>query len=340
MEGVFIFDDIIGVQNNVINYILGRVNTDDLTKALIREDEKIRKLFYRNMELDALKELDKKLKTTDAFTGQDKKMAQKKILDLVAQIPEYHDTRFESGFIDTEEFEKYLLSRHQPEKKYGMFEKDISICRFFESKNADKILEDIRAKNEAENMGNIRIPNTNIQLINYSICPKCSHIFSYKDLSDYYLKPRPDPLFRNKSQQLRQDTRVFCHDCGTYFLPSLVINDGTPKSEVQFLCRIQTMEAIESYYGEKGAKVLSRRGNNLIYKNNCYVPGAARDSIFRRRKEFTENARGIKNDVFITEMTEKPTLITNLIQYTPTNLVINLIEGSNVRKGDLLFGEL
>jgi hypothetical protein len=31
-------------------------------------------------------------------------------------------------------------------------------------------------------------------------------------------------------------------------------------------------------------------------------------------------------------------LITNLLQYTPANLALNLLDGSNVRKGDLLYG--
>jgi hypothetical protein len=35
----------------------------------------------------------------------------------------------------------------------------------------------------------------------------------------------------------------------------------------------------------------------------------------------------------------KPTLISNMLQYTPINLIPNLIDGSNVEKGDLLFGK-
>jgi hypothetical protein len=167
MEGVFVFDDIIEVQDYIIKDVLRKVNSDDLTKALIREDEKIRKLFYKNMTLKDLQDLDKKLKTTDAFTGYDKRRAQKKILKIVAEVPEYHDTRFQNGFDDIEEFEKYLLERHQPEKPYGIFDKDITMCRFFDSKDGDKILEDIKLKNEVENMGNLHIPNTNNQLINY-----------------------------------------------------------------------------------------------------------------------------------------------------------------------------
>jgi len=38
------------------------------------------------------------------------------------------------------------------------------------------------------------------------------------------------------------------------------------------------------------------------------------------------------------DMESKPALITNLIQYTPAPLVVNLIDGSNYRKKDVLFG--
>jgi hypothetical protein len=329
-----------------------KVNIDDLTKALIREDEEIRKLFYRNMHLDDLKKLDVRLKTTDAFTRYDKNMAQKKILDIVAEIPEYQDTRFENGFYDIEEFEKYLVERREPENKYGIFDTDITMCRFFESKDGDKILEEIRLKNETENMGNITIPNTSIQLINYSICPKCSHVFSFKDISDYYLNPKPNPaLFKDRKRQFREDTRVYCNECETYFLPSIVIVDGTPKNEVQFLCRIQTMEAIEVYYQKKGIKVLSRKEENIVKIEEINETKTVQDTnksiigrLFNRnlpdKKIVKKSITGIKNDVLLKEMEDKPTLISNLIQYTPSNIVLNLIEGSNVKKGDLLFGNL
>ena len=344
MEGVFVFDDIAKVEDHVIKNILSRVNIDELTKALIREDEIIRKHFYKNMSLNILTELDKKLKTTDSFTGLDKKLAQRKIMNIISEIPEYHDTRFENGFSDTEEFEKYLLGRHQPEAKYGIFDKDVTMCRFFDTKNGDKILEDIRQKNEIENMGNIQIPNTNIQLINYSICPKCSHVYSFKDISDYYLNPRPDPKFRDRTQQYREDTRVYCNECETYFLPALVIVDGTPKSEFQFLCRIQTMHAIEDYYLKKGINVLSKRDKNIVKKetnetSTQYENRSLTAQLFGPRAiKVKKIINGIKNDVLIKEMEDKPTLISNLIQYTPSNIVLNIIEGNNVRNGDLLFG--
>jgi len=350
MEGVFIFDDIVKTGDFVVREILSKVDIDELTKALIREDETIRKIFYKNMSLDNLKKLDKNLKTTDSFTGLDKKLAQKKILKIIAEIPEYRDTRFESGFSDTKEFEKYLLDRHQPEIAYGMFGKDITMCRFFDSKNGDKILEDIRLKNEADNMGNIKIPNTNIQLINYSICPKCNHIYSFKDISDYYLNPRPDPAFEDKTRQYREDTRVYCIECKTYFLPAIVIVDGTPKNEFQFLCRIQTMNEIENYYLKKGINVLSKKESNIIkkhfdetktvtqYDNRSFAAQLFGPISKTNTVKVNKVIQGIKNDVLIKEMEDKPTLISNLIQYTPSNIVLNLIEGTNIRNKDLLFG--
>ena len=83
MDGVFIFDDVINVGDYVITEILSKVTNDDLTKALIREDKKLRKLFYKNMSLDNFKILDNSLKTTASFTGLEKKSAQKKSMEYL-----------------------------------------------------------------------------------------------------------------------------------------------------------------------------------------------------------------------------------------------------------------
>jgi hypothetical protein len=193
-------------------------------------------------------------------------------------------------------------------------------------------------------MGNVQIPNTNITLINYSICPKCNHVYSYKDLADYYANPRPDPVYKNSATQYREDTRMYCHECGTYFLPALVISDGTPQNEVQFLCRIQTMDAIEAFYLSRGRKVLSANRKNIVYasstKNSVHhIPKALRDKRSGAKgRTFKQPPSAIRNDVLLKEMEEKPTLISNLLQYTPAGLAINLIDGSNARKGDVLFG--
>jgi hypothetical protein len=219
------------------------------------------------------------------------------------------------------DFESFLTKRKfKPEKMYGIhdFRNEITMCRFFDSKIGEAILADIERKNAEQNMGNISIPGTNIRLINYSICPKCNTVFSFKELMDYYKNPKPDPIFNNKGHQLREDTRVCCSECSEYFLPALVIADGNPKNEVQFLCRAQTVNAIEGFFLKKGQLVLSKNKNN-IFKEDKYI--------------------FIRNDVRLKQLEEKPTLISNMLQYTSANLLSNLIDGSNIEKGDILFGK-
>jgi len=225
------------------------------------------------------------------------------------------------GFNSVEAFEKYMTKRSlHPEKAYGIFGfgSNVVSCRFFNNKNNENLLADIRKRNEEQGFGNVQIPNTNITLINYSFCPKCKTIYSFNEVINYYKKPKPDTMYKNISNQYRNDTRVLCHNCDTYFLPSLVISDGTPKNEVQFLCRTQTINAVELFMSSKNIDVLTRKSGNIVYKDNL---------------------RAIKNDVSIRELEEKPTLITNIIQYTPINLIMNFINGKNVKKGDLLFDE-
>ena len=218
-----------------------------------------------------------------------------------------------------EDFEDYLTKRkHTPEEPYGIFDWDISICKFFDSDNNDNLLEDIKRKNEEQGYGNIKIPNTDITLLNYSFCQKCKTIFSFKEIVDYYKNPKPDKRYKNRAHQYRQDTRIYCNNCGSYFLPSLVISDGTPKNEVQFLCRAQTINAVEQYFHRKNISVLTKNKNNIVYRGNL---------------------KAIKNDVYIQNLEEKPTLITNMVQYTPFALILNLIDGTNAKKGDLLFDE-
>jgi hypothetical protein len=224
-----------------------------------------------------------------------------------------------SGFKSIEAFEKYLTTRKLPaEKPYGIFDNDVAICRFFDSKNNDNLLADIKTKNEEQGLGNVKIPNTDIMLINYSFCPRCKTTYCFKEIMDYYRKPIPDTRYKNTAHQLRNDTRVFCHNCNTYFIPSLIISDGTPKKEVQFLCRVQTINAVEKYMLSNSTKVFTKKESNIVYRNGL---------------------RAIKNDVLIMDLEEKPTLITNIIQYTPFRLILNFIDGTNIEKDDLLFDE-
>ncbi|GHV06802.1 hypothetical protein FACS189485_15940 [Spirochaetia bacterium] len=227
--------------------------------------------------------------------------------------------RATENFENLEAFESFLKKRQiQPEEPYGhSYEQNITMCRFWGSKHGEKILSDIERKNNEQGMGNVKIPNTKIKLINYSICPECNTIFSFKELADYYANPKPDPAFSNRVDQFRQDTRVCCPKCGTYFLPSLIISDGTPMKEVQFLCRIQTVNAIEQYFLGKGMQVLTQNKKNVLHKGG---------------------RRAIRNDILLKQLELRPTLITNLLQHTPANLIPNLIDGSNVEKRDVLYG--
>ena len=136
---------------------------------------------------------------------------------------------------------------------------------------------------------------------------------------DYYKNPKPDPMFKNKEHQIRQDTRICCYECGEYYLPALIISYGTPKNEVQFLCRLQTVEAIEKFFQDKGQKILSRNQNNIV-KGDGFIT--------------------IRNDLPLQQLESKPTLISNMLQYTPIDLISNLIDGTNIEKGDVLFGKM
>jgi len=173
-----------------------------------------------------------------------------------------------AAFKNIEEFSVYLTKRQQEDKLYGYFSQNITMCRFFETKNNENILADIMQTNKEQNMGNFQIPNTNIKLINFSICPKCARKFSFKELVEYYINPNPDSSFKDRAEQYREDTRVYCNECKTYFLPALVIADGTPKNEVQFLCRVQTTNAIEVFYRNKRKNVLSAKKINFKYRKS------------------------------------------------------------------------
>ena len=170
------------------------------------------------------------------------------------------DFRPASSFESIEAFEDLLTKRkYPPENLYGMFDKDISVCRFFDSGNNEGILADIKRKNEEQGYDNIKIPNSNILLLNYSFCGKCKTIYSLKEITEYYMNPKPGMRYRSRAWQYREDTRVYCYNCDTYFFPSLVISDGTPKNEVQFLCRSQTIEAVEKYFLKKNIRVLTKK---------------------------------------------------------------------------------
>ncbi|MDR2484886.1 MAG: hypothetical protein LBD55_05785 [Treponema sp.] len=216
----------------------------------------------------------------------------------------------------SDDLTRMLLRPFQQEDTIGR--RQVQVSRFSLTKNAERILADIEQKNAAQNMGNIPIPGTNIRLINFSLCPTCGRVFSFKDLAGYYRNPKADSLFKNRGEQLRLDTGVCCDECGSWFLPSLVISDGSPKNEVQFLCKMQTVEAVEGFFLRQNRYVLSKKRENI-----------------RQGPGFIT----IRNDVGIQELASKPALICNMIQYTPANMLPNFIDGTNVEKEDILFGK-
>ncbi|MBK8397092.1 MAG: hypothetical protein IPL26_17900 [Leptospiraceae bacterium] len=216
-------------------------------------------------------------------------------------------------------FQEYIANLNESffEDKIGMFPPESIEINFFKDKNAEKILDEIRRKNELDGAGNVKIPGTDIEFINYSYCPKCAKVYSFSDLIKYYNKPVPNINFRIRGQQLREDTSVCCSECNTYFLPALVVIDGEPKTSMQFLCRMQTINEVERFYFQKWQrKVLSKNKANLIVQ---------------------EKKQYILNDVLLRELAENPTLILNLLQYSPIDLRIKMIEGKNIEERDYLF---
>jgi hypothetical protein len=352
MKEIFTFQDLRTVEDHVIGDIVRKVSFDVLTKALSREDIKMRKRFYKNMmTLDDLHILEKKLHTFKVFDIQDIRAAQKKILALIAERPEYQNIRFEYGFESIEAFEAYITKQHEPEAPYGLVAKDVPMCRFFEPDKGNQALQDIKRKNKSDGMELIRIPTINIQLINYSVCPHCGQAYSCKDLADYYANPRADSRFKGAAHQAREDTRVFCAACETYFLPALIIYDGAVKNEFQLLSKMQTMNAIEDFYElQQNIQVLSRKQENLLRTDGFTIKIAPTDGtagqdfaggIFLSKPDAGSHkkvVKGIRNDVILQEMESKPTLICNLLYHTPPNLMPNLIFGTHTIEGDVLFG--
>jgi len=230
-------------------------------------------------------------------------------------------------FENTDHFLKFLKYRNQVEERvYGMMDSDISVCRFFTSANAgnskaENILSDIRAINEKENMGNVKIPDTNIEIINYSPCPKCNAIHSFSDVFNYYMNPTPDPRFKSRAEQYATDTRVQCKECKAYFLPALIVTDGSPKNECQMICRSQTIREVAVFMQtDFKLKTLYLKKENVL---ECPAD---------------KSKRAWRNDVDAKLLKKKPGLFTNFLQYTPANNILNFITRRNLQLEEPLYG--
>ncbi|MBF0103053.1 MAG: hypothetical protein HQK77_19315 [Desulfobacterales bacterium] len=214
------------------------------------------------------------------------------------------------------DFETYLVQRaFRPESQYGLFESDATVLRFTDDPYGKQILDNIKLKNEKSGMGNIHIPNTKIRLINYSYCPQCKKVFSFKDLLLYYHNPRQVEGY-DIEFILRNDSRVFCKDCNAYFLPSMIIEyNGEAKLEMELICRTQLIHFLEQFYWLKYHRtVLTQKKENILPDNK------------------------IRNDIFIGDLVNKPTLILNMLKYSQYQLGLNFILGKNIEHKDILFG--
>jgi len=231
----------------------------------------------------------------------------------------------EDAFESTEQFIHYLSYRQLlPEKTYSAWEADISVCRFFTNKVGEKeenILSDIRRINEEQGMGNVKIPDTNIEIINYSPCPKCKTIHSFSDVFNYYMNPTPDPRFKSKQEQYALDTRVQCKECNDYFLPALIVTDGSPKNECQLICRSQTMREVVVFMQESySLRVLTMKKENILTHPE------------------DPNKRAWRNDVDARLLKTRQTLFTNFLQYTPAPNILNFITRKNLTLQEPMYG--
>lgn len=319
------------LDDRAMQKVLRELDNKEVAKALKFADDKAQNKIFKNKSKRASAILREDMEYMGPISKDSSYEAQRKIIWIIGRLcytgeivmggsNRHFIKDNKDSFKNIEEFETFLVKRWQLEEPYGTI-KDVTMCRFFDSPNSENILEDIKLINETLGMGNFPIPETNIKLINYSVCPRCGRIFSFKDLTDYYANPKIDHGFANRAQQFRNDTRVFCNGCNTYFLPALVIADGTPRNEVQFLCRVQTVNAVEAFYHNNGINVLSTERNNVL-----------------KRETEGKTVKAIRNDVFLNDLSSNPTLISNLLQYTPANLVLNLIDGTNYEQSDILFG--
>jgi hypothetical protein len=351
---LFTFEDIYQVEDGVILEIIKAMPITEIANALSHRNIRTRNCFYENLPPDQAENLKRQIESC-MIEPMERIKAQDKMLTIIAARPEYKSHHFKSRFAAFEEFVAYLTNRSMHEKPYGFAAEDTLVSSFFNSQNGESMLKEIIKKNNAEKHESFCVPNTKIRLINYSVCPQCERIYSFKALSNYYLHMKPDAAFKKGIEiQLRQDTRMFCNACQTYFLPSLLVVDevagAQPKNEVQFLSKMQTLNAIEDHYEALGTAVLSRDERNLI-KSDGVSTRPLRNSNEDERNAFVMEIfhsnntapkkvlKGIRNDIFLKDLISKPSLIINLLQYsTKPAVVLNLISGDNIEENDVLFG--
>lgn len=203
------------------------------------------------------------------------------------------------------------------EPLYGTVPDGAKVVKFFETPGNEKLLADTHAENRRQGLGNVVIPGTQTELVNFSPCPTCHTIHSQKELIQYYLYPGPLQGL-SLSQVRRQDTRMQCKKCCQRFFPALVVVEGTPQHEVQFLSRAQTVAAIEQHYHREGKSVLTRNKANLLQHQNHFA---------------------FRCDIDIRRLAPFPTLSFNYLQYCTPEAMAAFIHRQNLHQVLPIFGQ-
>jgi hypothetical protein len=134
----------------------------------------------------------------------------------------------------------------------------------------------------------------------------------------YYQHPTPDPSFSSLREQMRLDTRVQCKECGEYFLPAIIITDGSPKNEFQMICRSQTLREVSVMMSSKyHLRVLMMKEENIMINGD---------------------QAAWRNDVDANLLKERPSLFTNFLQYTPAPLMLDFISKKNLEEREPVYG--
>lgn len=204
--------------------------------------------------------------------------------------------------------------------RFGLFEDDAGTIRLSvkdgDEKQTRRVVEEIRKLNRAQGIEPKILGD--LELLNYSRCPSCGKIFSQRDLIAYYNRP-----FVPEGYVLldikRQDNRVRC-DCGTFFVPALVIVENDRMTDTAYLCRLQTAQAIEDLYERETKRpVLSRRNENFVL-----VPGAPGTVHRRGGREYNRLVLDVEPEM----LSRAPAILMNFLQYTPVRDSVRWLEGA------------
>lgn len=222
----------------------------------------------------------------------------------------------------------FLMNNHRirdDDLKYGLNNENVQVVKFFDDRGGERnenVLQDIKSMNSRDNMGNVSLPDSSIEIVNFSPCPNCGHVYSFKDLFLYFQKPKRDIRFKTIQEQYLFDTKVSCVECGTEFLPSLVVINESPRSEYRMICRSQTLREICLFMKRKfRSKVLWLREENIL-------------SRFDDGIEY----RAWKNDLNVAHLKAEPTLFSSFIQNTPYYLVQDFLDQKNLHEAQPVFG--